>query len=264
VTAQRTPADTILNIYLTLFLIYLFLPLGLMCLAAFNAYDQPSVTVWQGFTLKWFGVLFADERLMQGLWNSLVIAAGVITLSLPLGLAGALLLTRMRSKARGFLYAVLVTPILTPGIIIGISTLVFWRNFNLSGGLFLAMLAQASFIASYCMLMFMARLQRFDLTQEEAALDLGASHWLVFRRILLPFMLPTMLTAAVIAFLQSFENYNTTVFAIGGGWTLVTEMGSRFRFGLSPAINAVGVIFAVITIVCAVLYVRFQRPAASG
>jgi spermidine/putrescine transport system permease protein len=255
----RNPADTILSLYLGLFLIYLFLPLGIMCLAAFNAYEQPSVTVWQGFSLRWFTALFNDERLMQGLLNSALIAAGVIALSIPLGLAGALLLTRMQSRARGFLYAILVTPILTPGIIIGISTLVFWRNFSVSGGLFLTMLAQSSFVASYCMLMFMARLQRFDLTQEEAALDLGASHWLVFRRILLPFLLPTMLTAAVIAVLQSFENYNTTVFAIGGNWTLVTEMGSRLRFGLTPSINAIGVIFATITIICAVLYVRFQR-----
>jgi spermidine/putrescine transport system permease protein len=251
----RSPADTILNVYIGLFLLYLFFPLIIMCVAAFNGYGQPSVTVWDGVTLKWFGALFADERLMQGLWNSVLIAAGVIAISIPLGMAGALLLTRMQGRGRGLLYGILVTPILTPGIIIGISTLVFWRNFEVSGGLFLAILAQSSFVASYCMLMFMARLQRFDLTQEEAALDLGASHWLVFRRILLPFLAPTAATAAVIAFLQSFENYNTTVFAIGGSWTLVTEMGSRFRFGLTPAINAVGVIFAVVTVVFAAAYV---------
>jgi spermidine/putrescine transport system permease protein len=238
----RSPADTILNVYIGLFLLYLFFPLIIMCVAAFNGYGQPSVTVWDGVTLKWFGALFADERLMQGLWNSVLIAAGVIAISIP-------------GRGRGLLYGILVTPILTPGIIIGISTLVFWRNFEVSGGLFLAILAQSSFVASYCMLMFMARLQRFDLTQEEAALDLGASHWLVFRRILLPFLAPTAATAAVIAFLQSFENYNTTVFAIGGSWTLVTEMGSRFRFGLTPAINAVGVIFAVVTVVFAAAYV---------
>jgi spermidine/putrescine transport system permease protein len=257
---RNRAAETILNVYIVIFLIYLFLPLAIMCLAAFNAYEQPSVTQWRGFTLQWFAALFADDRLMRGLLNSLIVAAGVIALSLPLGLAGALLLTRLQSGARGVLYAVLVTPILTPGIIIGISTLVFWRNFDVSGGLLLATLAQTSFIASYCMLMFMARLQRFDLAQEEAALDLGAGHWLVFRRILLPFLAPTAFTAAVIAFLQSFENYNTTVFSIGSDWTLVTEMGSRFRFGLTPAINAVGFIFALITIVAAVLYVRFSRP----
>ena len=76
----------------------------------------------------------------------------------------------------------------------------------------------------------------------------------MFRRITLPFLYPTLATAAVIAFLQSIENYNTTVFAIGGDWTLVTEIGSRFRFGLSPVINVIGVIFVVLTVVAASLY----------
>jgi spermidine/putrescine transport system permease protein len=159
----------------------------------------------------------------------------------------------------GVLYGVLVSPILTPGIILGISTLIFWRNFDVPGGLFLAMMAQATFIASYSMLMFMARLQRQDRSLEEAALDLGASSVLVFRRITVPFLAPTIFTAAVIAFLQSIENYNTTVFAIGGNWTLVTEIGSRFRFGLSPVINVIGVIFVVLTVVAATIYVMLKE-----
>jgi spermidine/putrescine transport system permease protein len=120
-------------------------------------------------------------------------------------------------------------------------------------------MAQATFIASYSMLMFMARLQRQDRTLEEAALDLGASPWLLFRRVTLPFLMPTIVTAAVIGFLQSIENYNTTVFAIGGSWTLVTEIGSRFRFGLSPVINAIGVIFVALTIIGAVAWTMLRR-----
>jgi spermidine/putrescine transport system permease protein len=153
------------------------------------------------------------------------------------------------------LYSVLVSPVLTPGIILGISSLIFWREFGVPGGLFVAVMAQSSFIASYAMLLFLARLQRQDRTLEEAALDLGASHLLVFRRITLPFLAPTAFTAAVVAFLQSFENYNTTVFAIGGEWTLVTEIASRLRFGLSPVINVVGVIFVVLTLLAATTYV---------
>jgi spermidine/putrescine transport system permease protein len=119
--------------------------------------------------------------------------------------------------------------------------------------------AQSTFIAAYSMLLFMARLQRQDRTLEEAALDLGASPWLVLRRITLPFLAPTLFTAAVLAFLQSFENYNTTVFSIGGNYTLVTEIGSRFRFGLSPVINVIGFIFVVVTVIAATLYVLLRR-----
>ncbi|GAB4073014.1 ABC transporter permease [Ancylobacter sonchi] len=248
-------ARLILNIYIGLFCLYLFLPLAVMSAAAFNSYDYPSVTQWRGFTLQWFVALAHDGRLIQGLINSVAVALGVIAVSIPAGLAGALILTRLGQRSGTVLYSVLVSPVLTPGIILGISSLIFWREFGVPGGLFVAVMAQSSFIASYAMLLFLARLQRQDRTLEEAALDLGASHMLVFRRITLPFLAPTAFTAAVVAFLQSFENYNTTVFAIGGEWTLVTEIASRLRFGLSPVINVVGVIFVALTLVAATTYV---------
>lgn len=258
-TREGRWADRLLTAYLVLFFIYLFAPLVVMSLAAFNSFAYPSVTQWHGFTLQWFTALANDQRILQGLWNSILVGVGVILVAVPLGLSGALVLMRLESRWNGLLYGVLVSPVLTPGIILGISMLIFWRNFGVPGGLFVAMMAQASFIAAYCMLMFMARLQRQDRTLEEAALDLGASNTFVFRRITLPFLAPTIFTASVIAFLQSIENYNTTVFAIGGEWTLVTEIGSRLRFGLSPVINVIGVIFVAITVVVATVYVLLKE-----
>ena len=264
----------VLNLYLGVFFLYLFVPLGIMVLAAFNANNTPSATDWQGFTLDWFTGRFddggnlevrglpQDARFLQGLWHSLLIALGVIVISIPLGLSGALLLTRLESRANTLLYTLMVSPILMPGIVLGVSTMIFWRDlFGVEAGLFTAMVAQSVFISSFCMLMFMARLQRQDRLLEEAGLDLGASPFLVFRRITLPFLMPTIATAAVIAFLQSIENYNTTFFAIGGSWTLVTEIGARMRFGLSPVVNVIGVIFVVITIMAAIAYVMTKRRA---
>ena len=166
--------------------------------------------------------LAQDSRFLQGLWHSLVIALGVIVISIPLGLSGALLLTRLESRANTLLYTVMVSPILIPGIVLGVSTMIFWRDmFGVEAGLFTAMIAQAVFISSFCMLMFMARLQRQDRILEEAGLDLGASPFLVFRRITLPFLMPTIATASVIAFLQSFENYKqprSSRSAVAGPW----------------------------------------------
>ncbi|WP_428699921.1 ABC transporter permease [Stappia sp.] len=258
----RDWSDAILSLYLLVFFAYMFLPLLFMVAAAFNANPTPSVTDWQGFTLKWFAGLPGDTRFVTGLLYSLQIAAGVIVIAIPLGLAGALVLTRLSSGASTLLYTVLVSPILTPGIVLGATTMIFWRDaFGIEAGLLTATIAQAAFIASYCMLMFMARLQRQDRALEEAALDLGASSILVFRRITLPFLMPTVLTASVIAFLQSIENYNTTFFAIGPQWTLVTEIGARMRFGLSPVINVIGVIFVLITIIAATSWVLAKRRA---
>jgi len=248
-----------LNIYMVIFFAYMFLPLMLMVAAGFNDFDTPSVTVWRGFTLKWFYVLAQDTRMWSGLVNSFIIAIAVIAVALPLGLAGAFFVARLDSRYNTLIYGIMVSPLLTPGIILGISTLIFWREAGVSGGLFTAAIAQASYISSYTMLMFMARLERQDITLEEAAQDLGATHIQVFRHITMPFLKPTILTASVIAFLQSFENYNTTIFSIGGSHTLVTEIGSRMRFGLTPAVNVIGIIFVVITIICAASYVIFRE-----
>ena len=258
-TAFGQGSRIVFNIYMVIFFAYMFLPLILMVAAGFNEFSTPSVTVWRGFTLKWFSVLAEDSRMWSGLVNSFIIAIAVILVSLPLGLAGAFVIARLESRYNGLLYGIMVSPMLTPGIILGISTLIFWRETGVSGGLFTAAVAQATYISSYTMLMFMARLERQDITLEEAAMDLGASHTQVFRRITLPFLKPTILTASVIAFLQSFENYNTTIFSIGGSHTLVTEIGSRMRFGLTPAVNVIGIIFVVITILCATTYVIFRE-----
>lgn len=247
------------NAYLVIFFAYMFLPLIFMMMAAFNSPTIPTAFPIRDVTLRWFGELFGNGQLWAAALNSVIIGVGVICLTVPLGLAGALVLTRLHSRARTFIYAVLVSPLLTPGIILGISTLVFWNNLGIGGGLFLATVAQSTFISAFAMLLFMARLQRFDPALEEAALDLGASHQQVFRKILVPFLRPSILTAAVLAFLQSFENFNTTVFAIGPESTLTIQIASMVRLGLSPEVNAIAVIFIVATVTVAVAYELKRR-----
>ncbi|MBP0618108.1 ABC transporter permease [Jiella sp. KSK16Y-1] len=261
--------QTLIKIYLGVFFVVLFAPILIMVAAAFNAYPSPSITMWQGFTLKWFVAAFNDARIMTGLYNSLLIACGVIALAIPLGIAGALLLTRLESRANGFLYTVLVAPIMIPGIVLGGTSMIFWRDaFGVDAGLFTAMMAQSSFIASYCLLLFMARLSRQDRSLDEAAADLGATPFFTFRKVTLPFLAPTIGTAAVLAFLQSIENFPTTFFSIGPDYTLVTEIASRMRFGLSPMINAIGVIFIAVTILASLVWamgqMRAKRRAGAG
>jgi spermidine/putrescine transport system permease protein len=246
--------------YLVIFFSYLFLPLLVMSAATFNASRFPTVTPWMGFTLGWFSALWADQRMWSALGTSLIVGAGVIALAVPLGLAAALLLDRMHSRAKTFLYALAVSPLLTPGVIVGISTLVFWREwFGVTGGLFLTIVAQSSFIAAYAMLLFSARLQRFDMALEEAALDLGATHGQVFRRITLPYLTPSILSASLLAFLQSFENYNTTLFVRGLETTLTVYIASKVRTGLTPAVNALSLILIGLTVLGAVVYEILRR-----
>jgi len=146
-------------------------------------------------------------------------------------------------------------------VVLGISTLVFWDRINrmlglgadsfLSNGLFLTIIGQSTFIASYCMLVLVARLQRYDLALTEAALDLGATHAQAFRKILLPFMRPAIASAAVLAFLASFENYNTTTFTFGEYPTLTIELAQKVRYGITPAISALAFMIVVLTVFAA-------------
>lgn len=253
-----------LRFYVVVFFAYLFLPLLVMGAATFNDSRFPTVTPWDGTTLRWFGELAADGGMWQALTNSLIVAVGVLVVAVPIGIATALFLNTVSSRAKPFLYALILSPLLTPGVIIGISTLIFWRQFGVSGGIFLTVLGQATFIAAYVMLMVTARLQRFDRTMERAALDLGASQWQMFRRILLPYLKPAIYSAAVIAFLQSFENYNTTLFVVGYDTTLTVYIASKVRTGLTPAVNALGLVLILFTVVLAVAYEVKRRREAAG
>jgi spermidine/putrescine transport system permease protein len=246
--------------FLVLFFIYMFLPLAYMMAVAFNNTRIPTLNPWRGFTLKWFGVMWDDTRMWDSLGKSAVIAVWVILLSIPLGLAGALLMTRLQVAGKRFVYAVLVSPVLTPGIIIGLSTLVFWdTTFNIGGRWPLSVLGQSSFISAYCMLLFMARLQRFDPTLEEAALDLGATPLRVFWTITVPYMRPAILSAVALSFFQSFENYNTTVFTIGNDLTFTMFIVGKVRKGVQPDTNALAFVLVTLTVIGGIAYEIVRR-----
>lgn len=262
-SAQRI-ADVFTRTYIGIFFLYLFLPLIVMGTATFNDSRFPTITPWRGTTLKWFSALAADNQMWNALWTSFAVGVGVVLIAVPIGVAAALFLADLRTRAKTFIYGVMVSPLLTPGVIIGISTLIFWRPFGVTGGLLLMILAQSSFIAAYVMLMVMARMQRFDRTLEEAALDLGATHLQAFRKVTLPFLRPSILAGCLIAFLQSFENYNTTIFVRGFDTTLTVYIASKVRTGVTPAVNALGLILIAVTILAAIAYEIRRRSEAAA
>jgi spermidine/putrescine transport system permease protein len=202
----------------------------------------------------------------------LVIGAAVVVLSVLLGLAGSLLLTQIWPRARAAYYTIITAPILMPGVVIGISTVLFWDRVAtgagagygsaLYDGLFLTTMGQSCFIASYCMLVFVARLQRFDYQLIDAALDLGATNAQAFRKILLPFLRPAIASAAIIAFLASFENYNTSVFTLSHYTSFTVEVAQKVRLGIDPSISALAVIVISLTLFAAIAREAQARRAA--
>ena len=275
-------SNRILTVYTWVFLAFMFGPLLLMIVSSVNDMSPPSVTEWGGLTGKWYAffwlpdeALRADpvlraldrDRFVGCFANSLSVAAFVVPLSLLLGLAGAVMLTRLRSRLNGVLWWVLLSPMLAPGIVLGLSALVFWGRVGVNAGLFTIVVAQTTFVAGYPLLILMARLQRQPVELEEAALDLGATPFRVFRRLTLPFLAPALISAGGIAFMASMENYNTTMFAKGGSCTFATEIGAMARNpnGHPPVINAVGTLIILLTVAAALTHtVVLRRERARG
>jgi spermidine/putrescine transport system permease protein len=254
-------SDWLFRLYLWLFLAYMLLPLVIMGGAAFNDSRFPSVYPWQGFTWTWFIELWNDARLLNSFRNTIFVALAVVALSVPIGTAAAILVNSVAGVARTALYGMMVAPILIPGAVIGISTLLFWNTLSVAPGLHLSVLGQVSYISAFVMLLVLARLQSFDRSLEEAALDLGASHAQVVRRILLPHLYPALGAGAAIAFFQSIENFNVTLFTRGPYDTLTVYVFSKVRSGITPTINALAVILIAVTII-AIILVELRRRRA--
>ena len=214
---------------------------------------------WKGLTGKWFVAMWNDARIWIAFRNTLLVAAAVVALAVPVGTAGAILVNSISGRFRSLLYGLMVAPILIPGVVIGISTLLFWNNLSVGSGLHLSVLGQVSYIASFVMLLVLARLQSFDQALEEAALDLGASHGQVMRRILLPHLYPAIGAGAASAFFQSIENFNVTLFTRGGADTLTVYVFSKVRSGITPTINALALLLIVFTLGCAIWYELRRR-----
>lgn len=260
------------KLYFVLFLGYLIVPLLVMAGAAFNDSKLPTIAPWKGLTGRWFAELWADPVMWGAFANSVLVALAVVVMAVPIGTAAAIVLNSVSGKVRATLYGFMVAPVLAPGLVIGISTVLFWNSLGQSlgatdsaifgRGLHLSTLGQVSYIAAYVMLLVLARLQSFDPGLEEAALDLGAGHGQVMRRILLPHLYPAIAASAAIAFFQSIENFNVTLFTKANETTLTVYVFSQVRSGISPKINALAFLLIVVTLALALVYEMNRRRLA--
>lgn len=283
----------IYGLYIIAFLVYLYSPLVVTSILAFNDNDIPSFP-WKGFTLDWFynpdyqkgGVeekgaagaigigrrtarvgLFNDTDMLDAIKNSLVVAIAVTALSLFVGTTTAFLFERHRFFGDTALYFTMLAPLVIPGVILGVSILVFANSLVgplrdilgremarpivrlLRPGLFLVVLGQFSFIATLATLIISARLRRFPIEQEHAAMDLGASRLQAILSVTIPYLTPALVSAGIVCFLLSFENFGTTLFLIGSNPTLPILFFSRLRFEITPEINAVSVLLMFGTVI---------------
>jgi len=264
------------TLYAVVFFAFLFLPLLVVTVFAFNATPYPAPP-WRGFTLEWFtGArgLFRDGPLLKSLWTSTLVATWVTVLAVLVGTANAFLIERAQFRGKAALSLLMLAPLVVPGVILGISILAFASRIAqfaddsfgleldfLRPGLPLVVLGQFAYIVSIATLTIGARLKRFDLTLEDAAYNLGASRVAVFATITLPYLKPALIGAAVISFLMSFENFNTTLMLVGSDAPLTVLMYGRMREGASPVLNAVSLFLMVASALLAVLLMRGEKKS---
>ena len=269
--------------YVAAFFVFLFVPLVVVAVFAFNDANYPAPP-WRGFTLDWFlgGTkgrtgLFADGPLLKSVWTSVVVAAWVTLLSVAVGTANAFLLERAMFRGKSALSLLMLAPLVIPGVILGISILAFASRLAqfaddlwgleldfLRPGLPLVVVGQFSYIVSIATLTIAARLKRFDATLEEAAFNLGASRPAVFRTVTLPYLKPALIGAAAISFLMSFENFNTTLMLVGSDPPLTVMMYGRMREGASPVLNAVSLFLMVASALIALALLRAPGHVDGG
>jgi spermidine/putrescine transport system permease protein len=262
--------------YVAAFFAFLFLPLAVVALFAFNDANYPAPP-WRGATLDWFvGAstrgrigLFADRALLSSIWTSVVVAFWVTVLAVAVGTVNAFLLERGRFRGKAALSLAMLAPLVIPGVILGISILAFASRLArfaddifglelefLRPGLPLVVAGQFSFIVSIATLTIAARLKRFDVALEEAALNLGATRIAVLWTVTLPYLGPALVGAAAIAFLMSFENFNTTLMLVGSDPPLTIMMYGRMREGATPVLNAVSLFLMVASALLALTLLR--------
>ena len=269
------------TIFILFYFAVLFAPLLVVSILAFNDSMFPSLP-WYGFTLDWFfgegpgkiGI-FNDARNMKGIFVSLKVACWVTLFSTTVGTCAAFLFEHENFRFKKLFYYLMIAPLVVPGVIIGISLLTFATTVGtflentfgidirvLSPGLFLVVCGQSSFITTFVTLVIIARLKKFDRSLEEAAFNLGANRFAVLWHITLPFLKPAIFGGAAVAFLLSFENFNTTLFLTGSKATLPITLFTQIKDGSTPVVNAVSLV--LIVCVSSVALINFFIGMRSG
>ncbi|MBA3382390.1 MAG: ABC transporter permease [Actinobacteria bacterium] len=256
---QRSP----FTLAITLFsLVFLFAPLVVVVLFSFHNTGSLSFP-FTGFSLRWYREVFSSAEFTRALENSAIVAGVTSVVTLVLGTAAAWGLTRVPPKFRAPVAVLVFLPLTIPGLFLGISLLVFFVRIEFTLSLATVAIAHFVYVLPYFLLVARAALDRLDPALEESAADLGASPWLVFRRVTLPQVWPLLLGATSLAFALSFDEFIITFFVIGTESTLPMFIWSSLRRTVDPSINVISTVLMAVTIglwvVAFVFTVRGER-----
>jgi putrescine transport system permease protein len=240
---------------------YAFLYIPIVSLIVYSFNESRLVTVWSGFSTKWYGELIHNEKILTAAWLSLRIAVMNATLSCIIGMLAALALVRLGNfRGRAAFTSLILAPLVMPEVMIGLALLLLFVNMEtLFGwpagrGMLTITIAHTSFCVSFVTIVLRARLAELDRSIEEAAMDLGAKPLKIFFVITLPIIMPALLAAWLLAFTLSIDDLVVTSFTSGpSSSTLPLVIYSSVRLGVSPQINALATLFVLVVGCCVVI-----------
>lgn len=224
--------------YTTAIYLFLYVPIVVLIVYSFNG---PGVGGFppRELTLKWYTELFLDGPLWESVLNSLLVAACAVVMSLAMGLLAALALDRADFPGKDFFRRLVLLPLILPGIITGLAMLILFVASGIELSMLTIILGHGTALISVATTELFAALQKFDRTQEEASLDLGATYWQTFFRVTLPNLKLPLIVAGLLILTLSMDEIAVSFFLIGRSNTLPLEIWGRLRRGITPEINAI-------------------------
>jgi len=263
----KTKSQTIwLRMVLLATVLFLYMPIVILIVFSFN--DSRRNITWKGFTLKYYEKVFLNESLIEAFVNSLSIALVASFISLVLGTLTAILLWRFQFPAKTLYRGVILLPIVVPEICMGVALLIFFNWIGWSQNLLwpLSLLkiicAHVLFCFPFVTIVVRARLGGLKKEYEEAAIDLGAGGWRVFRDIWIPYLKPSLVAGSLLSFTLSLDDFVITFFTSGPNTvTVPIKIYSMVRFSVTPEVNAASTILILVTVISAWTAILLQKDS---
>jgi len=253
-----TRVNRLLTLWTAFILLFFYLPIAILVLFSFN--ESRLNVVWTGFTTKWYAALWRDSLLVRAMKNSLIVASFTTIVSVVLGTAGGWLLYRFRYRAASLLETLVFLPMIVPEVILGVSLLILFVVIGFQLGYTTIVISHVTFCFPFVMASVQARLAGLDPSLEEAALDLGATPLQAFTKVLIPYLMPAIVSGALMSFTLSLDELIVTYFTASAGTrTLPLEIFGRVKKGLDPSLNAISTVFIGATVLAVLATEALRR-----
>ena len=261
--AQRRLGGWMLAVIAAVF-VFLYVPIAVLFALSFNEGGLP--TAWTGFSVKWYGALFANGDIMQAALNTLIVALASTLAATFLGTLLAIGVEMRRRKGR-FLETIIFAPMIIPDIVLAIALLSFFSLLDVLLGLHTIIVSHVVFNLAFVCAVVRARLKTFDWSVMEASADLGAATHTTLRRVMLPLLLPAVVAGALLAFTLSVDEFIIAFFTAGASResiTLPMQIFAMIRFGVTPEINALSTLVLLVSLLALTLAQLLNRGRYPG